>query len=298
MNLWNDPAASVDERVDALLAAMTLDEKVGQLASFWPQPSASSQVAGDVAPMESAMSGGLSWEESTRHGLGHLTRNFGTEPVSVDDGVKRLRDYQRQVVDQSRFGIPAIAHEECLTGLAAWKAGGKVLLVLPARDEKVELSCRNLREVRVVDTMPGVARLAALAPAVGEVLLDVGLDHDDILLARSEDGGLSWSDPVVVDRAPRGVDAFTPMVDVDSTGRVAVSYYDFRNDEPGDTSLSTDVWLTHSHDGGRTFCSRTMGASSCSGPSPRAHRFRSISGCRTRWRHRPRFRPICIPRRW
>jgi hypothetical protein len=26
------------------------------------------------------------------------------------------------------------------------------------------------------------------------------------------------------------VDAFTPMVDVDSSGRVAVSYYDFRND--------------------------------------------------------------------
>ena len=78
-------------------------------------------------------------------------------------------------------------------------------------------------------------------------------DHDDILLARSEDGGLSWSEPVVVDRAPRGVDAFTPMVDVDSTGRVAVSYYDFRNDQLGDASLSTDAWLTHSHDAGRTF---------------------------------------------
>jgi BNR repeat protein len=78
-------------------------------------------------------------------------------------------------------------------------------------------------------------------------------DHDDILLARSEDGGLSWSAPIVVDRAPRGVDAFTAMVDVDSTGRVTVSYYDFRNDQRGDTSLSTDVWITHSHDGGRTF---------------------------------------------
>ncbi|MBW9206825.1 glycoside hydrolase family 3 C-terminal domain-containing protein [Mumia sp. zg.B17] len=122
MNLWNDPAASVDERADALLAAMSLDEKVGQLASFWPQPAASSQVAGDVAPMESAMSDGLSWDESIRHGLGHLTRNFGTEPVSVDDGVKRLRDYQRQVVDQSRFGIPAIAHEECLTGFTTYGA--------------------------------------------------------------------------------------------------------------------------------------------------------------------------------
>lgn len=78
-------------------------------------------------------------------------------------------------------------------------------------------------------------------------------DHDDILLARSRDGGLTWDAPVVVDRTPRGVDAFTAMVDVDSQGRVAVSYYDFRNDRAGDVPLSTDFWITHSHDGGQTF---------------------------------------------
>ena len=78
-------------------------------------------------------------------------------------------------------------------------------------------------------------------------------DHDDILLARSRNGGLSWDAPVVVDQAPRGVDAFTPMVDVDNSGRVAVSYYDFRKDKPGDTVLSTDLGVTHSHNGGATF---------------------------------------------
>jgi BNR repeat-like domain len=78
-------------------------------------------------------------------------------------------------------------------------------------------------------------------------------DHNDILLARSTDGGLTWDAPVVADRTPRGVDAFTAMVDVDAQGRVAVSYYDFRNDRPGDAVLSTDMWVTHSHDGGRTF---------------------------------------------
>jgi hypothetical protein len=78
-------------------------------------------------------------------------------------------------------------------------------------------------------------------------------DHDDILLARSRDGGFTWDAPVVVDRTRRGVDAFTAMVDVDSSGRVAVSYHDFRFDQPGDAVLSTDVWVTHSHDGGVTF---------------------------------------------
>ena len=78
-------------------------------------------------------------------------------------------------------------------------------------------------------------------------------DHNDILLSRSTDGGVSWDAPVVVDHTPAGVDAFTATVDVDGTGRVAVSYYDFRNDETGDAELSTDFWVTHSHDGGVTF---------------------------------------------
>ncbi len=34
--------------------------------------------------------------------------------------------------------------------LSGWKAEGKVLLVLPSRDERVELAARNLREVRVI----------------------------------------------------------------------------------------------------------------------------------------------------
>ena len=44
---------------------------------------------------------------------------------------------------------------------------------------------------------------------------------------------------------PRGVDAFTAMVDVDGQGRVAVSYYDFRNDRPATRSCRpTSGWLT------------------------------------------------------
>ena len=38
MNVWNNPSAPVEERVEALLAELTLVEKVGQLGSYWPTP--------------------------------------------------------------------------------------------------------------------------------------------------------------------------------------------------------------------------------------------------------------------
>jgi large subunit ribosomal protein L4 len=48
------------------------------------------------------------------------------------------------------FDLPEIGTRAFAERLAGWDAGGKVLVVLPARDPVVERSCRNLREVRVL----------------------------------------------------------------------------------------------------------------------------------------------------
>ncbi len=48
------------------------------------------------------------------------------------------------------FDLDATRTKEMLSCLAGWKTEGKVLLVLPSRDERIELSARNLREVRVI----------------------------------------------------------------------------------------------------------------------------------------------------
>jgi len=48
------------------------------------------------------------------------------------------------------FGLDAIRTRDVIERLEAWKAGGKVLLVLAGRDRTVELSCRNLRQIRVI----------------------------------------------------------------------------------------------------------------------------------------------------
>jgi hypothetical protein len=70
---------------------------------------------------------------------------------------------------------------------------------------------------------------------------------DTILLSRSTDGGHHWSTPVNVNHTTAGKQAFTASVHVSSNGDVAVTYYDFRNDAPGDAALSTDYWVVHCH---------------------------------------------------
>lgn len=113
---WNDTTLPVEDRVAALLGELTVAEKAAQLGSYWPRPQEDS-ADGDVAPMQSAFEEGRRDLAGTaRDGLGHLTRVFGSGPVDPATGAQRLRELQRYVVDHQRLGIPAIAHEECLTG--------------------------------------------------------------------------------------------------------------------------------------------------------------------------------------
>ncbi|NDK31629.1 glycosyl hydrolase [Nesterenkonia sp. Hz 6-5] len=101
---------------------MTLEEKVSQLGSHWEMRE-EEDAQGEVAPMEDAMSAGkLPFTQEIINGEGHLTRTYGTVPLTVPEGAKDLRERQAAVMASNRFGIPAIAHEECLTGYTAYKA--------------------------------------------------------------------------------------------------------------------------------------------------------------------------------
>ena len=116
---WQDPARPLAERVSALMDAMTLEEKVAQLYGVWTAISDGEE----VAPNQHEFAEPLPpWEELTKPGLGQLTRVFGTGPVEPETGARVLAQTQRGIVEGSRLGVPAIAHEECLTGFTAWKA--------------------------------------------------------------------------------------------------------------------------------------------------------------------------------
>ncbi|GII55885.1 glycosyl hydrolase [Planotetraspora thailandica] len=136
---WQDPALSVADRVDALLGEMTLEEKVGQLGSRWvgndmqvgdaepdagPAAEDPDSAALNVAPMQDvfAASGTIPLEEAARFGLGHLTRVFGSAPVTAAEGAAEVIRMQHTVIGRSRLGIPALVHEECLTGFTTYGA--------------------------------------------------------------------------------------------------------------------------------------------------------------------------------
>jgi hypothetical protein len=71
--------------------------------------------------------------------------------------------------------------------------------------------------------------------------------RDAIALARSNDGGLTWSAPVRVN-GDISVPAFSPMVFARADGVVGTSYYDFRGNTSDRNTLLTEYWLARSAD--------------------------------------------------
>jgi beta-xylosidase len=117
--LWRDASESSDARVDALLAQLSLEEKVAQLFGVWVGASGE---GGDVAPHQNEMDDEIDLDALLPNGLGQLTRSFGSAPVDPALGALSLLRSQRRIVASNRFGIPAVAHEECLAGFATWGA--------------------------------------------------------------------------------------------------------------------------------------------------------------------------------
>ncbi|MGO3885019.1 MAG: glycoside hydrolase family 3 N-terminal domain-containing protein [Mycetocola sp.] len=117
---WQDTTLTAAERAADLVSRMTLEEKAAQLVGVWVGADAS---GGAVAPLQQEFADGtIDWEHVTRNGLGQLTRPYGTAPVEPEAAAASLDASQEHIRNQSRFGIPALVHEECLSGFAAWQA--------------------------------------------------------------------------------------------------------------------------------------------------------------------------------
>lgn len=117
--LWRDSTVPPADRVKDLIPRMTVPQKVAQLYGAWVGADATS---GQVAPFQhSSELPPVDWADVLRDGVGQLTRPFGTLPVDPVAGARAVANSQRELAGAG-IGIPALVHEECLTGLGAWQA--------------------------------------------------------------------------------------------------------------------------------------------------------------------------------
>jgi beta-glucosidase len=103
-----DPSLPVDERVEDLLDRMTPDEKLAQLGSLWVFEILDGNA---FDPAKAA--------ERLRAGIGQITRVAGATNLDLPAVAALANEIQRFLVQETRLGIPAIVHEECLHGFLA-----------------------------------------------------------------------------------------------------------------------------------------------------------------------------------
>ncbi|CRK56754.1 Neuraminidase (sialidase) [Alloactinosynnema sp. L-07] len=115
---------------------------------------------------------------------------------------------------------------------------------------------RDGAPVRTGDIIPSIATDERVGHdevyAVWQDARWTGFQNDGIAFSKSTDGGLTWT-PAVRINAVASTQAFTPAIEVDDQGNIAVLHYDFRNDTVSGTPLLTDAWILRSSNGGATW---------------------------------------------
>lgn len=96
------------DRVRELLEKMTLEEKVAQLESV----PVGRLLTDNKFDFEKA-------RELLKHGIGQISRVAGWSDLPPKEAAQLANEIQRFLVEETRLGIPAIVHEECLSGLMA-----------------------------------------------------------------------------------------------------------------------------------------------------------------------------------
>jgi beta-glucosidase len=119
--VYRDETASVERRVDDLLAQMTLDEKVAQLTALPPRRMDMEDESVDLDVMEQLLDadGEFAREDAESllaNGVGHFTRLGGGGEMEPARAAEITQELQEILREESRLGIPAVPHEECLSG--------------------------------------------------------------------------------------------------------------------------------------------------------------------------------------
>ncbi|WP_395489058.1 glycoside hydrolase family 3 N-terminal domain-containing protein [Cedecea davisae] len=117
--IYKDPQRPVAERVADLLARMTPEEKFAQMHAYWLVLSETGEhrERTDMSDEFAGVSEQASLAQRLKIGVGQITRPLGTHIVEAKEGVRAANKLQKMLVEETRLGIPALFHEECLVGL-------------------------------------------------------------------------------------------------------------------------------------------------------------------------------------
>ena len=119
--VYLDSSAPVEQRVEDLLARMTLEEKIAQITAVWNRKQEIFTPSNDFDAAKA--------RQVFPAGVGHITRpsdlhGAGSDPFehpfrNARETVALVNAIQHYAVKETRLGIPALFHEEGLHGYAA-----------------------------------------------------------------------------------------------------------------------------------------------------------------------------------
>ncbi|AMO49219.1 Glycoside hydrolase, family 3 domain protein [Enterobacter sp. FY-07] len=117
--LYKDANRPVSERVTDLLARMTPEEKFAQMHALWLvlDEHGEHRERTDLSDEFAGVSAQAALAQRLKLGVGQITRPLGTHIVDAKRGVRAANRLQKTLVEETRLGIPALFHEECLVGL-------------------------------------------------------------------------------------------------------------------------------------------------------------------------------------
>jgi len=158
MEIYKDASQSIDARTRDLISRMTLDEKIAQIGGVW------SYEVLEAGKFSQAKAEGL-----LRDGIGQICRPGISTALPPKEMAELSNGIQKFLAENTRLGIPALIHEECLNGFMAKNA-----TIFPQI-----IGMASTWEPELVNKMTRVARENMMAVGVRQGLspvLDVARD--------------------------------------------------------------------------------------------------------------------------
>ena len=232
--------------------AIAADPASAHVYLVWDRLTSNSGGASIPTWMLHSADGGLNWDPArVVYDPGPnvpFTQTFNNQPQVLPDGSVVILF---TLFDNFGTHLAAVRSTDHGT---TWPASGAATVVAPMQPFGTQNPIAGGLPIRDSSLMAQTAVdpvYGTLAAVWQESSFSNGV-RDGIALTLSSDKGAHWSTPVQVNTAT-SVAAFDPAVHFGSGGRIAVTYYDFRDYVAGSAVLSTSLWLVQSSDGGASW---------------------------------------------